>query len=54
MKGHVLHLSWLHGVIPSVWVVVGRSLDRANMFRMLSRLCAISGDSIKILQKTSE
>ena len=39
MKGHVLHFSWLHGVVPGVLVTGCRSFDRTNMSRILvSRL----------------
>ena len=33
IKGHVLHLSWLHGVVPGVWAVVGCSLGHTSMSR---------------------
>ena len=50
MKKYVIHLSWLHGVVHGLWVVVGRSLDRTIMSQMfLSRLYAISGGWLKIL-----
>ena len=26
MKSHVLDVSWLHGVVPGAWVVVGHSI----------------------------
>ena len=40
MKGHVLHLPWLHGVVPGVWVVVGHSLDCMNMLQIfVSFIC---------------
>ena len=44
MKGHVSHLSWLHGVVPGVWVVVGRSLDCPSVSQMfVSHLYVFSG-----------
>ena len=50
MKGHVLHFSWLQGVLPDVLVAGCRSFDRTNMSRKLvSRLYAISGGRLKIL-----
>ena len=50
MKGHVLHFSWLQGVVPGVPVAGCRSFDRTSMPRMLvSRLYAISGGRLKIL-----
>ena len=50
MKGHVLHFSWLQGVVPGVVVAGCRSFDRTNMSRILvSRLYAISGGRLKIL-----
>ena len=54
MKRYVLNSYCLHGVVPGAWVVVGRSLDRTSMSRMLmSHLCAISGGWLQILA-TSE
>ena len=50
MKGHVLHFSWLQGVVPGVPVAGCRSFHRTNMSRILvSRLYAISGGRLKIL-----
>ena len=50
MNGHILHFSWLQGVVPGVPVADCRSFDRTNMSRMLvSRLFAISGGRLKIL-----
>ena len=50
MKGHVLHFSWLQGVIPGVLVTEWRSFDRTSMSRMLvSRLYAFNGGQLKIL-----
>ena len=50
MNGHVLHLSWLHRVLPGAWVDVGRSLYRTTMSRMLvSPLYAIRGGWLNIL-----
>ena len=52
MKGHILHLSWLHGVVSSVLLIVGRSLDRKSMSRIfVPRLYAISGGWLKILAR---
>ena len=49
MKGHVLHFSWLQGVVPGVLVAGCRSFDRTNMSRILvSRLYAISGGRLEI------
>ena len=49
MKGHVLHFSWLQGVVPGVLVAGCRSFDRTDMSRILvSRLYAISGGRLKI------
>ena len=48
MKRNILHPSWLHGVIPGVSVVVGKSLDRTSRYRMfVSRLYAINGGCLK-------
>ena len=35
MKGHVLHFSWLQGVVPDLLVAGCRSFDRTNMSRIL-------------------
>ena len=49
-KGHVLHLSWLHRVVPSVWVIVCCSLDWTSMSQtFVSRLYATSGGWLMIL-----
>ena len=45
MKGHVLHLSCLLGVVPGAWVDVGSSMSQ--MF--VSPLYAISCGWLKIL-----
>ena len=50
MKGHVLHFSWLQGVVPGVLVAGCRSFDGTNMsWILVSRLYAISGGWLKIL-----
>ena len=44
VKGHILHLSLLHGVVPGVWVIVGQSFDCMSMSRtFVSHLYAING-----------
>ena len=44
MKGYVSHLSWLHEVVPGVWVLVGRSLECTSVSQMfVSHLYVFSG-----------
>ena len=50
MKGYVLHLSWLHGVVPGIWVVVSHRLDHTSMSQMfVLHFYVISGGWLKIL-----
>ena len=44
MKGHVLHFSWLQGVVPGVLAAGCRSFERTNMSRIL-----VSRGRLKIL-----
>ena len=38
MKRHVLHFSWLQGVVPGVLVAGCRSFDRTNMSMNMDNL----------------